>query len=83
MTGDPDINIIQNGGNTNTFALENPPGTDDIFTFTVQEPTGCTDTTDPSVTIDQAPSQIDPTPTDSATFKVVFDESIDTATFIA
>lgn len=61
MTGDPDVTITQNGAVTNTFALENPPGVSDIFTFTVQEPTGCADTTNPSLTIDQAPSQSDPT----------------------
>jgi uncharacterized repeat protein (TIGR01451 family) len=41
------------------------------------------DTTNPSVTIDQAPSQVDPTPTDSATFRAIFDEPINVASFIA
>jgi len=76
---DPDVRIQQNWSDSNTFEVENDGW---IFTFTVQEPTGCADTTDPSLTIDQAPSQSDPTSVNSATFKVVFDEAIDVATFI-
>jgi len=79
---DPDIRIQQNWADSNTFALGDP-STNEILTFTVQEPTGCADTTDPSLTIDQAPSQSDPTWVNSATFRVVFDEPIDIATFVA
>lgn len=78
MTWDPDITIEQNGATSDTFVVDN---TGDVFTFTVQEPTGCTDTTDPSVTINQALTQVDPTSINSATFKVVFNEVINTGTF--
>lgn len=76
---DPDVRINQNGWQTNDYSVT---ANGWVFTFTVQEPTGCADTTNPSVTINQATSQADPTPTDSATFKVVFDEPIDVATFV-
>lgn len=78
MTWDPDVTIEQNWSTTNTFVVDN---TGWVFTFTVQEPTGCADVIDPSLTINQAPSQIDPTSIDSATFRVVFDEPINIATF--
>jgi len=75
---DPDVRINQNGTETNNYSVT---GDGWIFTFTVQEPLWCLDIVNPSVTIDQSPSQIDPTTTDSATFKVVFDEVINTGTF--
>lgn len=56
-------------------------GANGTFTFTVQEPTGCTDTISPSVTVNQGASQSDPTGADSATFKVAFDEPINVGTF--
>ncbi len=77
---DPDVLIIQNGANSNTFNVTDGGW---IFTFTVQAPTGCDDTVNPNVVINQATSQADPTTVDSATFSVVFDEPIDTATFTA
>lgn len=75
---DPDVRIQQNWSDSNTY---NVTGNGWVFTFTVQEPAGCTDTINPSVTVNQAPSQVDPTNSDLAVFKVAFDEPINTGTF--
>ncbi len=80
LAADPDVRIQQNGVDSNIFNVTNNGG---IFTFTVQTPTGCIDTISPNVTINQAPTQADPTNVNSATFRVVFDEVINTATFTA
>ena len=72
------MNIVQNLTTTNTFEIAGNGG---VFSFTVQEPLGCDDITSPSLTLNQAVSQADPSSSDSATFKVVFDEAINIATF--
>ncbi len=79
-TTDPDVSVFQNWVSTNSYGVLWNWG---VYTFTVQKPSGCNDTKKPSVTINQSPSQTDPTQIDSATFRVIFDEPISLATFTA
>jgi len=75
---DPDIRIIQNGAETDNFSVVWNWG---VFSFTVESPTGCVDTIKPDVTVNQAPTQADPSTNGSATFRAVFNEPINIATF--
>jgi hypothetical protein len=75
---DPDVRIQQNGWDTDTFSVTGDGG---VFSFTVQQPVACIDAINPEITVNQSPSQVDPTSTDSATFKVIFNETINAGTF--
>mgnify|MGYP005620631597 CR=1 FL=1 len=74
----PHVLVSQNDTITDTFDVAD---TGWSFSFTVQQPTACTDTVAPEVTVNQAPGQDDPTVVDSATFQVIFNEAINVSTF--